>query len=94
MQGRLRRDAQPVPFLPLVPCECRSPPGQVAAGAPRQSKSVGAVTGRMHRIPCVEECASHHLEHNGLIIHHEHDPGRRANLAVNHVAAPGTRVFS
>ena len=84
MQGRVRRVARPVPFLPLVPCECPSPPNQVAAVAPPPGKSVGAVTGRMYRIPGLEECASHHPQHGRLIIHHEHDPGMRENLAVSH----------
>jgi hypothetical protein len=48
----------------------------------------------MHRIPGVEECASHHLQHTRLVIHHEDDPGMGKDLTVRHVAAPGQESFS
>lgn len=66
--------------LPLEPCL----PG----------KSVRAVTRRMHRIPGLEEYARHHLQDTRLIIHHEDDLGVGENLAVSHVAAPGTSRVS
>ena len=74
---------------PLVPCVCRSPPGQVTAVAPLAEQEHRGRYWPCPGISRLKERTSHHLPHRRLIVHHEHNPGMRENLAVSHVAAPG-----